>query len=600
MLSTRPQQVTIRFGLTLASLFWLSATLVLLSATLGCVSEIAPDDESVLVSERAPLDRAAIQAGPSASCVERCGKKAPAGCFCDAQCAQYGDCCADKAEVCDAAPPPSCAGLCGGQNNAGCFCDSQCAFYGDCCGDYPETCTAPVDPCADVVCEALAPTCVDDQTLRTYGDAGCSAGTCSATESDTDCPFGCTAGACASDPCTDVVCTTPEPVCDDATTLRTFGAGGCALGVCLFDSTTETCAAGCDAGACLLPPAPVCTFDVSFEERFSQAFSGADIAFVLQNGHVHRGIDKLDLNASKNAMVARVVGETSPIVKIRLLSAGGSVVLKELSDSRYIYGLEHALWSNANGYNGPDNTLAEVLKRQLAWTEYSNAQLVAILALLLDGSRDWNVPEADRDAYAAAAQQFLNAVESGTKSFQNGHGHATSFTSTSYTSGGKTFAFQFSNSWGLLPSLGTKRNGTGAWGPHWYQVPLAPTCAGKATLEWKGERLTRVAAPLDYAAAEASCASLGGHLASLHSALSNHVARALSAEGDSFIGLHDRALEGSFTWVNGDLAGYLRFHAGQPDNWNGDEDCVHQRDFALKAEWNDLSCTEARAFVCGF
>jgi len=37
--------------------------------------------------------------------------------------------------------PPSCVGTCGGQNLAeGCWCDSNCASFGDCCGDYQAFC----------------------------------------------------------------------------------------------------------------------------------------------------------------------------------------------------------------------------------------------------------------------------------------------------------------------------------------------------------------------------------------------------------------------------------------------------------------------------
>ena len=78
-------------------------------------------------------------------CSGHCGAQATQGCWCDAQCGSYGDCCQDDAggrgaarsyvdAVC--APPPStniCQGHCGGQAAQGCWCDSQCNTYGDCC-----------------------------------------------------------------------------------------------------------------------------------------------------------------------------------------------------------------------------------------------------------------------------------------------------------------------------------------------------------------------------------------------------------------------------------------------------------------------------------
>jgi hypothetical protein len=76
--------------------------------------------------------------GGSDSCENICGGQAPAGCFCDDQCEQFGDCCPDKQEECDA-DPFSCVASqsCGGEAPGGCFCDNQCVFFGDCCDDGP-------------------------------------------------------------------------------------------------------------------------------------------------------------------------------------------------------------------------------------------------------------------------------------------------------------------------------------------------------------------------------------------------------------------------------------------------------------------------------
>jgi hypothetical protein len=72
------------------------------------------------------------------SCVGECGGEAPGGCWCDDQCAQYGDCCSDVLAECK--PAQSCDGSCGGKAASGCWCDSQCAKYGDCCGDKVQLC----------------------------------------------------------------------------------------------------------------------------------------------------------------------------------------------------------------------------------------------------------------------------------------------------------------------------------------------------------------------------------------------------------------------------------------------------------------------------
>ncbi len=103
------------------------------------------------------------------SCVGNCGNKAPGGCWCDSSCAQYGDCCADKAQACDGVQPTptptpnptptptptpnptptptpdptdpnSCVGNCGKKAPGGCWCDSSCQSYGDCCSDKQQVC----------------------------------------------------------------------------------------------------------------------------------------------------------------------------------------------------------------------------------------------------------------------------------------------------------------------------------------------------------------------------------------------------------------------------------------------------------------------------
>lgn len=77
---------------------------------------------------------------PAATCNGYCGGRAPSGCYCDAQCSTYGDCCADVASRCPSANPASCVGHCGGRAQSGCYCDAACRTYGDCCTDARPAC----------------------------------------------------------------------------------------------------------------------------------------------------------------------------------------------------------------------------------------------------------------------------------------------------------------------------------------------------------------------------------------------------------------------------------------------------------------------------
>lgn len=112
--------------------------------------EGAEDDER---GEWAPSGKA----DEIASCVDACGGRASAGCWCDDQCSDFGDCCPDKAMICDESSgdeddgaatqcdlatdgPWSCGGLTGTSTNPegiyfttsfGCWVDDQGQAHSD-------------------------------------------------------------------------------------------------------------------------------------------------------------------------------------------------------------------------------------------------------------------------------------------------------------------------------------------------------------------------------------------------------------------------------------------------------------------------------------
>ena len=77
---------------------------------------------------------------PAGSCAGACGGiGVDQGCYCDDNCAAFGDCCADKTTIC-APGERACDNLCAGQAPEGCHCDADCAYYGDCCPGYFDSC----------------------------------------------------------------------------------------------------------------------------------------------------------------------------------------------------------------------------------------------------------------------------------------------------------------------------------------------------------------------------------------------------------------------------------------------------------------------------
>jgi len=113
--------------------------------------------------------------------------------------------------------------------------------------------------CANVACDAPpATSCLDETTLRKYGDTGtCALGACTYVHSDVTCAGGCANGACTgADPCNGVTCSTlPAASCTASGSLTSYSsAGTCSGGVCSYSSTDTVCSNGCQSGACLDDP----------------------------------------------------------------------------------------------------------------------------------------------------------------------------------------------------------------------------------------------------------------------------------------------------------------------------------------------------------
>ncbi len=163
--------------------------------------------------------------------------------------------------TCESPPDPVCMGdILRSYAAVGSCSDGSCSY-----AHVDTTCAAGCtegacvdDPCGGVVCMSPpASVCADASTLRTYASSGsCVDEACRYGHVDTSCVFGCDEGACAPDPCADVVCTAPPaPACTDADTLRTHAASGtCHDGDCSYEHVDTTCPFGCEGGACAPDP----------------------------------------------------------------------------------------------------------------------------------------------------------------------------------------------------------------------------------------------------------------------------------------------------------------------------------------------------------
>ncbi|XP_062340567.1 macrophage mannose receptor 1 [Osmerus eperlanus] len=99
--------------------------------------------------------------------------------------------------------------------------------------------------------------------------------------------------------------------------------------------------------------------------------------------------------------------------------------------------------------------------------------------------------------------------------------------------------------------------------------------------------------------AENYCSNQNGHLASFQdqeelSFLTAHM------PGSAWVGLNDITTEGHFVWTDGSPADFLPWGPNQPDNWQGNEDCMHIRahDHVEPGLLNDDYCMSTHEFIC--
>lgn len=63
-----------------------------------------------------------------------------------------------------------------------------------------------------------------------------------------------------------------------------------------------------------------------------------------------------------------------------------------------------------------------------------------------------------------------------------------------------------------------------------------------------------------------------------------------------WIGGNDRENEGHFVWSrDGNPITFTNWDSGNPDNYNGNEDCIEMRRDGI---WNDRRCDHRTLFVC--
>jgi hypothetical protein len=133
-------------------------------------------------------------------------------------------------------------------------------------------------------------------------------------------------------------------------------------------------------------------------------------------------------------------------------------------------------------------------------------------------------------------------------------------------------------------------------------VDDSPTCpAACQTLVAGGVTFALCDLPMPWQQAAGFCLARGGALARIDS---QEQSAALFREGKRiapksrwWIGLHDRASEGRFEWIDGAPVSFTAWAKGEPNNGSCNQDCA-----ALKRRgdgaWHDTHCGQAQPFIC--
>jgi cysteine-rich repeat protein len=105
-----------------------------------------------------------------------------------------------------------------------------------------------------------------------------------------------------------------------------------------------------------------------------------------------------------------------------------------------------------------------------------------------------------------------------------------------------------------------------------------------------------------YATAQQACKAKGGYLVSITSPAEQDFVYGTVIDKSvllpRWLGLTDIAKEGTFAWETGEPVAYVHWTTGQPDDFQGTEDCAEL--YHVTGEWNDDNCTYEYHYVCEF
>ena len=97
--------------------------------------------------------------------------------------------------------------------------------------------------------------------------------------------------------------------------------------------------------------------------------------------------------------------------------------------------------------------------------------------------------------------------------------------------------------------------------------------------------------------AEKTCQAYSGNLITVRNQEENVYIQHRLNGAKGWIGLNDRAVEGTFDWADNQTSNFSYWAKNQPNNFNN-EDCVHTLGVRHSFMWNDVNCGTCHNYTC--
>ena len=141
---------------------------------------------------------------------------------------------------------------------------------------------------------------------------------------------------------------------------------------------------------------------------------------------------------------------------------------------------------------------------------------------------------------------------------------------------------------------GNRRNGDGCDADCQREQATVTLPRGCQAVETRPRRTALCWQPRARQAAADHCETAGMTLVTIDDERDNAILFQASNRTSPWIGLSDQREEDLWVW-DSRTSGYVNWNRGEPNDWNGNEDCVQM---TTSGRWNDVNCGSRLMFFC--